>query len=121
MRLVLIVAVLAVVFWIYSVIDGAVQPADRHRGVSKPVWILILLLLPVTGGVLWFTIGRSRLRSAGRPAPDDDPAFLGSLADLSDQDERIRRLEEELARLDAEDVDPDLPPRATDDDEKRKG
>ena len=39
-------------------------------------------------------------------APDDDPEFLGRIGTVSDQDERIRRLEEELAQLDAEDEDP---------------
>ena len=37
-------------------------------------------------------------------APDDDPEFLGRIGTISDQDERIRRLEEELALLDAEDA-----------------
>ena len=39
-------------------------------------------------------------------APDDDPEFLGRIGPFSDQDERIRRLEEELALLDAEADDP---------------
>jgi hypothetical protein len=33
-------------------------------------------------------------------APDDDPAFLGKLRLDHDQEERIRRLEKELAELD---------------------
>jgi uncharacterized small protein (DUF1192 family) len=49
---------------------------------------------------------RSRPRAAPERfrAPDDNPDFLGSLriVSIADQDERIRRLEEELAALDAE-------------------
>ena len=76
---------------------------------SKPIWVLIVVLLPVLGGMLWLTVGRVRRSTiAARRAPDDDPEFLEKIGTLSDQDERIRRLEEELALLDAEDDDPQL-------------
>lgn len=106
-RLLLILALLATVFWVFSIVDSAVQPATRHRGVSKGTWVLIVVLLPVLGGILWFAVGRTRKGSVPRwSAPDDDPEFLQRLGTESDQDERIRRLEEELAQLDAEDDDP---------------
>ncbi|TQJ31040.1 phospholipase D-like protein [Microbacterium sp. SLBN-146] len=106
-RALLIFALVATVFWVFTIVDCAVQPPTRHRGVSKPVWIAIVVLIPVLGGILWLTIGRVR-RSAVLvyQAPDDDPDFLGSLGGITDQDERIRRLEEELAQLDSEDDDP---------------
>lgn len=99
-------AVLAVVFVIISLVDCAMQPASRHRGVAKPLWIVIIAVLPVIGAVLWFVIGRGKAAGPARNAPDDDPEFLRRMAMPSDQDERIRRLEEELAQLDAEDTDP---------------
>ncbi|MFD1338166.1 PLD nuclease N-terminal domain-containing protein [Microbacterium lemovicicum] len=106
-RVLLIVALVLTVFWVYTIVDCAVQPAHRHRGVSKPIWILIVLLIPVLGGLLWLTIGRVRASVvATRVAPDDDPDFFTRRAATSDQDERIRRLEEELAQLDAEGDDP---------------
>lgn len=106
-RLLLIGALVATVFWVFTIVDCAIQPPTRHRGVSKPVWILIVVLLPVLGGILWLVVGRTRKSAiAARRAPDDDPDFLGSIGAISDQDERIRRLEEELAQLDAEDDDP---------------
>jgi len=106
-RVLLILALVATAFWVYTIVDCAVQPPTRHRGVSKPVWILIVLLIPVLGGLLWLAVGRIRNSTiAARRAPDDDPEFLGSLGAVTDQDERIRRLEEELAQLDAEDDDP---------------
>ncbi|MGI6878726.1 PLD nuclease N-terminal domain-containing protein [Microbacterium sp. gxy059] len=99
-RILIILAIAAVVFTVFSVVDCAIQPETRHRGVPKGVWIVIVLV-PVIGGLLWFLIGRGRegqvpAGSARPTAPDDDPAFLSSA------DERIRRLEEELAMLDAE-------------------
>ena len=112
-RLLFILVPVAIAFWIYSIVDCAIQPPTRHRGVSKPAWMLIVIILPVIGGILWFIVGRGRARSiAAVRAPDDDPAFLQQLGSQSDQDERIRRLEEELAQLDAEDDDPRWnPPR----------
>jgi hypothetical protein len=108
-RLLLILALVATAFWVYTIVDCAVQPAARHRGVNKPVWMAIVILLPVLGGILWFLVGRGGADSpAPRRAPDDDPEFLGGLSARAraDQDERIRRLEEELAQLDSEADDP---------------
>ena len=104
-RVLLIFFVIAVAFWVVSIVDCAVQPADRHRGVNKPAWLAIVILIPALGGLLWFGIGRTRRHKAGvgRRAPDDDPDFLSGLGSRTDQDERIRQLEEELARLDSED------------------
>lgn len=123
MRILLPAALLLLAFCVYSIVDCAIVSPTRHRGVSKPVWILIVVLFPVLGGILWFVVGRGRERAPSvYRAPDDDPTFLGSIGSISDQDERIRRLEAELAALDAEDADPDGPPRpaagsATPDDE----
>lgn len=103
-RLLIIGGFLAAVFWVFSIVDCAVQPATRHRGVSKPAWIAIVVLIPVLGGILWFTIGRRRANDQGAirtVAPDDDPEFLHHIGKY-DQDARIRRLEEELARLEDE-------------------
>lgn len=117
-RVLLPLALLLVAFWIYSIVDCAMVHPSRHRGVSKPVWIVIVVLLPVIGGLLWFIVGRSRPQTRPKiAAPDDNPAFLGSIGSIADQDERIRRLEEELAALDAEDTrapDGDAKPSAAD-------
>jgi hypothetical protein len=92
--------------------------------------MLIVILLPVLGGLLWLIIGRGRQnpQAVGPVAPDDDPAFLGSIGSISDQDERIRQLEEELAKLDAEEQesaqekpDQDEQPDADDDPRGSRG
>lgn len=110
MRWWIILIVGLVVATIYSVIDCALIPANRVRGLRKPAWIVIILLLPVVGVVLWFTVGRARAGHESKPrlAPDDDPAFIGTLGRDREQDERIRRLEEELAALDSDAPDPDV-------------
>ncbi|MBO0980398.1 PLD nuclease N-terminal domain-containing protein [Microbacterium sp. SD291] len=110
-RLLIVGGFLAAVFWVFSIVDCSVQPATRHRGVPKAAWIAIVVLIPVIGGILWFMIGRRRANDQGVPrvvAPDDDPEFLHSLGKY-DQDARIRRLEEELARLEDETDDGQAP------------
>lgn len=116
-RLLLILAFVAVLFWVYTIVDCAVQPPSRHRGVGKAAWMAIVILLPVLGGILWFLIGRGRAsQTVVRRAPDDDPEFLGRMtaSARAEQDERIRRLEEELAQVDADADEPPRPPRPTD-------
>lgn len=102
-RLLIVGGFVAAVFWVFSIVDCAVQPATRHRGVPKWVWIVIVVVVPVIGGILWFVIGRRRAGDQGsRPyAPDDDPVFLSSI-DKKEQDARIAELEAELARLEDE-------------------
>ena len=71
---------------------------EQPRRFGRALWVLIIVLLPVAGGALWFTHGRPR-RPGGnsgptrrRPgptpvAPDDDPEFLADLERrLRDQD-----------------------------------
>jgi len=123
-RVYIVLVLLALTFWVYSIVDCALQPPTRHRGVSKPLWIVIVVVFPVVGGILWFAIGRQRRRKGALMfrAPDDDPDFLGRIGTVSDQDERIRRLEEELAALDSEDDDPrDRPPAADGDSDGKAG
>ena len=61
---------------------------------------------PSAGGVAAARFGRARVT-----APDDDTEFLRRLGQDAEQDERIRRLEQELAELDSE---PETPGAADD-------
>ena len=97
---------LAAVFWVFSIVDCAVQPASRHRGVPKGVWIAIVVLIPVIGGLLWFTIGRTRRGHAAAderflPLDDVDPsrANPGRIS-AAEQERLIKELHDELSRLD---------------------
>ncbi|WP_029144696.1 PLDc N-terminal domain-containing protein [Microbacterium luticocti] len=120
-RLLLILAFVAVIFWVFSVVDVAVQPAERHRGVGRPMWIVIVVVFPVIGGVLWFVVGRTAARARPVVAPDDDPEFLRRLGthpvsgrrepeSRADLQERLRLLEQELKGLDSDDDDPPAGP-----------
>lgn len=102
-RLVIIGIVIAVAFTLYALVDAAMSDASRARGVPKPVWVVLVVVLPVIGGVLWFTIGKGSGASAPRPTPpDDDPRFSGTRLSEEDLDAHMRDLEERLRELDDE-------------------
>jgi hypothetical protein len=91
---------------IYALVDVILTDPYRIKSLNKFFWVVIILLLPLIGAILWFAIGKEHGQSA-RPqqrmraiGPDDDPAFLRNARRLEEQDERIRRLEQELADLD---------------------
>lgn len=114
-RFVIIGAVIAVAFVLYALVDAAMTDASRARGVPKPVWVVLIVVLPVVGALLWFMIGRGKAVSAQRatPAPDDDPRFSGP--QLSDSElERLRELEERLQELDSETYPGEQPSAAKD-------
>lgn len=107
-RVLLVAAVAAAFFTVYAVVDCAVTATERVRGIPKAVWIVVILLLPVVGGILWLVVGKDR--AAGytvrrSSAPDDDPGFLRRLGDDAAREERIRRLEQELAEFDDDSKD----------------
>ncbi|MFE9960464.1 MULTISPECIES: PLD nuclease N-terminal domain-containing protein [unclassified Micromonospora] len=91
------------------------------RALPRVAWVLIILFFPLVGSIAWFVAGREtgarRTRTAWpmgngfseqhrpRPvAPDDDPEFLSSLAERkrADDQERLRRWEEDLRRREEE-------------------
>ena len=101
-RWLVIGGVAAVALTVYALVDLIVTGPSTLRAFPKPVWIALIIVLPVIGAVLWLTIGKNGGRSSWPPrAPDDDPGFIGTIGESPD--ERIKRLEEELRKLDEED------------------
>lgn len=87
-RLLVIALVVAVALTVFAVVDVAYFDRLRVRGVPKGVWIVMILLVPVVGALLWFFVGRGPRGGRGRSggsgrrgpiAPDDDPEFLRNL------------------------------------------
>ena len=106
-RLVVGVVIAVVVFTIYAFVDCALTERARVRGLPKPLWLVVVVVLPLIGGVLWFLIGRGPAQRRFLP-PDDDPTFLGggrrdspSSGHVPTVDE-LALLEQELANLDSD-------------------
>ena len=68
---------LAVGVIIYSLIECAQTEKYKVRSIPKGAWILVILLLPVIGAVLWLFFGRPKKEEPGNQpqrgrGPDDD-------------------------------------------------
>ena len=101
-RWLVIGGVAVVALTIYALVDLFVTTKSRLRAFPLPVWVGIIVVLPIIGPVLWLIIGKNKPPQSTPPsAPDDDPRFLGGLAESAE--ERIQRLEDELRALDEED------------------
>jgi hypothetical protein len=57
-RLLFGLGVAAVIFTIYAVADCAFFDRMRIRGLRRGWWIVVILFVPIIGGLLWFIIGR---------------------------------------------------------------
>ncbi|CAN5496564.1 hypothetical protein BH10ACT4_BH10ACT4_00160 [soil metagenome] len=103
---------LGILLMIFALVD--IIRADRWsiRYLDKSLWLIIVILLPLIGSVLWFTIGRDygqsvdlgsfgdpRRREALAPvesATERELAALDREIERGEQDDRIRRLEARL-------------------------
>ncbi len=94
--------VIAVAFTLYSLVDAAMTDGARARGVAKPVWVVLIVVLPVIGGILWFVIGKGDTPAVRPAAPDDDPRFSGTNMSSGYLDAHMRDLEARLRELDEE-------------------
>ncbi|MFJ4209675.1 PLD nuclease N-terminal domain-containing protein [Paenarthrobacter sp. NPDC089675] len=103
LRVVGVVVVLVV--FVYALIDVIRTDGSATRGISKPAWIIVMLVLPVLGALLWFIFGRPYGKPSSQPArryptaPDDDPEFLRNLEARrrnQAEEERLKKLKSEL-------------------------
>jgi len=117
--------------WIYCIVDVIATNESLIRNLPKLVWLLIVILVPTIGSIVWLLLGRpertgfapgdstfraeprgtrldhSERRSLGTMAPDDDERYLAELDDrtkrLRDWEADLRRREDELRHRDEDD------------------
>lgn len=113
---------------VYAVSDIASSDDDERLGIPRLPWIVLAIIVPVLGPVVWIVSSRAQrarrtaggaaptarptarptqARRSGPLAPDDDPEFLWRL-----EQDRIRRERERQARQDDDTPAPDDPRRA---------
>jgi hypothetical protein len=107
----------ALVLAVYALIDCLQTDPAEVPGPRRPIWLALIVLLPVVGPVVWIVASRLR-RRPHRPrqvprvvAPDDNPDFLREIRDVDEQHEKmleqweedLRRREDELKRGEGED------------------
>ncbi|NTW39286.1 MAG: hypothetical protein HGA44_05245 [Cellulomonadaceae bacterium] len=105
--------VLEMALLVFALIDCIQTDSIVVRNLSKGLWILLIILLPIVGSVAWLVAGRpvasargtSRVpwpstTTAGFPeyerpraprGPDDDPEFLSAMAASDGAHERMLR------------------------------
>jgi hypothetical protein len=94
---------------VYCLIDAIQADESQIRNLPKVVWLLLILLVPVVGGIAWLAVGRPvtyrrpvawpTTSTAGFPeyerpggrAPDDDAEFLAGVARSEQIDEKMMR------------------------------
>lgn len=96
---------------VFCLVDCIQTDSVLVRNLPKTAWVLLIVLLPLVGGIAWLVAGRpergatarsvpwpstatagfpeyERPRTAG---PDDDPEFLAGLRASDEQHERMLR------------------------------
>jgi hypothetical protein len=115
---------LLVLLWLYCLFDAISADPARVRNLSKGFWVVIVLLLPDVGSILWLVAGRPQGPGRSLPykgntgippeydrpgratanSPDDDAAFLESLKRRAE--EQRRKAAEDAKRLRDEEQPP---------------
>ncbi|WP_433191648.1 PLD nuclease N-terminal domain-containing protein [Nocardia sp. CA-107356] len=110
-----ILGLITLALWVYCLVDIVTCPDAGIRNLPKMGWLIIVILIPTVGALLWLFAGRplhegrpratTRYAEYDRPGrrvpqnPDDDEAFLRGLRERAESQRReARRQEEERKR-----------------------
>jgi hypothetical protein len=105
-----IVALVLLLFWIWALFDCISTDASLCRNLPKGVWLIIVLVLPDIGSLVWLMLGRPE-KADWRPGStdyskprrpvgiEDDPRYSGP-AGVTDR--KSAELDAQLAQWEAE-------------------
>ena len=117
-------AALIVGLTLYTLLDAVRTPAHEARTLPKWLWVLVTLLFPVVGPLMWLILGRPKAQPAaggprpgfgqrrGTPAPavsspDDDEEYLRWLKAKAERERRSREADSNN-KQDSDHKDPGL-------------
>lgn len=117
-------AALIVGLTLYTLLDAVRTPAHEARTLPKWLWVLVTLLFPVVGPLMWLILGRPKAQpAAGAPrpsfgqrrstpapsvsSPDDDEEYLRWLKAKAERERRSREAESN-DKQDSERKDPEF-------------
>lgn len=117
-------AALIVGLTLYTLLDAVRTPAHEARTLPKWLWVLVTLLFPVVGPLMWLILGRPKAQpAAGAPrpsfsqrrntpvppvsSPDDDEEYLRWLKAKAERERRSREAES-TNKQDPERKDPEF-------------
>jgi hypothetical protein len=83
---------LELAFFIFCVVDVAVSPDHEIRNLPKWGWLLLVILIPLFGGIAWLVAGRPlRQRQASQWAPGaESPEHQPPVTQTDDIDARLK-------------------------------
>lgn len=87
--------IVTIILAVYALIDCVQTDSGRIRALNKPLWLAIIVLVPVIGPILWLAAAKHRAGPKPAqprtppPAPDDDPEFLRQLRNLDNEHEKL--------------------------------
>jgi hypothetical protein len=104
--------------WIFCILDVITTPEQNMNHLPKGAWLLIVLLLPDIGSIVWLIVGRDRRTAVPRPgaaqragypeydrpgrataaSPEDDEAFLRQVRERADRQRRAYEARREADR-----------------------
>ncbi|MFB7874307.1 PLD nuclease N-terminal domain-containing protein [Nocardia sp. NPDC056064] len=102
-----VIGFLTLALWVYCLVDIVTSPDAGIRHLPKLGWLLVVVLIPTVGALLWLFAGRpvgesrpvsnTRYSEYDRPGravasnPDDDEAFLRGLRERAEAQRREAR------------------------------
>ncbi|RDI53922.1 PLDc N-terminal domain-containing protein [Nocardia mexicana] len=105
-----VVGAITLVLWVYCLVDVIMAPEGEIRQLPKGLWLVVVLVLPTIGALLWLALGRpvrTTLRPGsgaypeydrpGRYVPEDpaaDEEFLRGLRERAEQQRREAKRQE---------------------------
>ncbi|RDI66629.1 PLD nuclease N-terminal domain-containing protein [Nocardia pseudobrasiliensis] len=106
-----VVGLITLVLWVYCLIDVITSPESEIRHAPKGLWLLIVIVVPTVGAILWLLLGRpvtvtTRSTAPGFPEydrpgryvaqnPEDDEEFLRRVRERAESQRREARRQEE--------------------------
>jgi hypothetical protein len=66
-RALLLAALAVVLVTVFTVIDCALTERYRVRALPRALWLVIIVLVPVVGPFLWWTVGRAPYANDRQP------------------------------------------------------
>lgn len=94
---------------IFAIVDIITSQEWQIKFLPKFAWVIIVILLPLIGSILWFVLGKERALVADRggfgdprrapvvrPEPVDIDAAVDAEIEYHEKQAEIRRLEEKL-------------------------
>jgi Phospholipase_D-nuclease N-terminal len=99
----LVFSVAGLLIMVAALVDMITIDSTRVKHLPKMAWIILVILLPAIGGIIWFAVGREYLLRADRGSFGDPGRWADpERAPFSHPDLAVRDAEAELAALDRE-------------------